>query len=379
MIKLPRHGGRKARWYPATLQICLLKSRRRTWHIRFAADALSYGTAISIIFLCSLTARADDYDRYDFSLRLPAAFSRFSSYASVAAVGNAQAASERSSSSNPASAAWPHPELPYANSISPQFSALRFKEGTDVYIAAEAAAVNASKWGVFVPAAVQARSDHEQTSEGLGFEFETDYFQVPWGKLIAEDWAVGVNFNFMAGDTRFDVSDAKLTRTRSDDYGVRFGALHRPLDTLRVGLTVDYGYSPAWTERFDAFGLGTGTVRSEDVTQRVLARPGIAWQCTPDGNLYMDYQVGVFWNDTGTLWVHRFPIGVEYWLVPRGWVARMGTTVDTRGSAALTAGTGMAVSKRAFVNIAYQYGMFPELRPEFGLAQTFALSVAILF
>ncbi len=77
--------------------------------------------------------------------------------------------------------------------------------------------------------------------------------------------------------------------------------------------------------------------------------------------------------------MHRFPLGVEYWLVPRGWVARMGTTVDTRGSAALTAGTGMAVSKRSFVNLAYQYGMFPELRPEFGFAQTFALSMVIGF
>jgi hypothetical protein len=74
--------------------------------------------------------------------------------------------------------------------------------------------------------------------------------------------------------------------------------------------------APAWTDRFDPLGLGTGTVRSQDVTQRVLARPGIAWQWTPRGNLYVDYQAGVFWNDTGTLWVHRFPLGVEYWLVP---------------------------------------------------------------
>ncbi len=230
-----------------------------------------------------------------------------------------------------------------------------------------------------MPVAVQIRSNHEQTSAGLGFEFDADYFQVPWGKLIAEDWAMGVNFNYLSTDTRFDVSNARLMRSRSDDYGLRLGVLHRPLETLRVGLTVDYGYAPAWTDRFDPFGQGTGTVRSKDTTQRVLVRPGIAWQYAPRGNLYMDYQAGVFWNDTGTLWVHRFPIGVEYWLVPRGWVARVGTTVDTRGSAALTAGTGMAVSKRAFANIAYQYGMFPELRPEFGSAQTFALSLVVLF
>ena len=120
-------------------------------------------------------------------------------------------------------------------------------------------------------------------------------------------------------------------------------------------------------------------MRSKDITQRVLVRPGIVWQYAPHGNLYVDYQGGVFWNDTGTLWVHRFPIGLEYWLVPLGWVARVGTTVDSRGSAAVAAGTGMAVSQRTFVNIAYQYGMFPELHPEFGDAQTFALSVAVGF
>jgi hypothetical protein len=304
--------------------------------------------AVSAVFVCALTARADDYDRYDLSLRLPAVFSRFSPYASVAAGGNAQAASAWSSSTNPASAAWPHPELPYADSVAPQFSALRFEEGTDVYVAAEAAVLHIGQWGVFVPVAAQVWSDHEQTSDGLGFEFEAGYFQVPWGKLIDEDWAVGVNFNFMSNDIRFDVSDAKLTRTRSDDYGFRLGVLHRPRDALRVGLTVDYGYAPAWTDRFDPFGQGTGTVRSKDITQRVLVRPGLAWQSTPRSTLYLDYQAGAFWNDTGTLWVHRFPLGMEYWLVPRGWVARIGTTVDTRGSAALTAGrfTWAALSPR---------------------------------
>ncbi len=333
--------------------------------------ALCYGTTISVVLACALTARADDYDRYDFSLRLPAAFSRFSSYASVTANGNAQAASEWSSSINPASAAWPHLGLPYANNGSAQFSALRFAEGTDVYVVAEAAVLDANEWGVFVPVAAQVRSDHEPTSAGPGFEFEADYCQAQWGQLLADDWAVGANFNYMATDTRFDVSGTPLARTRSDAYDFRLGVLHRPLDALRAGLTVDYGWAPAWTDRFDAFGLGTGTVRSKDVTQRVLVRPGLVWQYVPHGNLSVDYQGGVFWNDTGTLWVHRFPIGLEYWLVPRGWVARMGTTV--------TAGTGMAIGKRIFVNLAYQYGMFPELHPEFGSAQTFALSVAAGF
>ncbi len=373
-----RHSGR-AHLCPATKGFCSWRSRRGPRHSFFATRAPRYGMAIGIVLVCTLTANADDYDRYDLSLRLPAAFSRFSPYAGVAAVGNAQGASRWSSSSNPASAAWPHPEYPYLHDASAHFSTLRFQEGTDVYVTTEAAVLNAGAAGVFVPTAAQIHSNHGQTSAGLGFKLEGDYGQVPWGKRIAENWAVGANLNFFATETRFDVADTRLARTRTDDYGLRLGALHQPLDSLRVGLTMDYGYAPAWTDRFDPFGRGTGTVRSQDVTQRVLVRTGLAWQYTARGTLYLDYQAGVFWNDTGTLWVHRFPLGVEYWLVPRGWVARMGTTVDTRGRAALTAGTGMAISKRAFVNLAYQYGMFPELRPEFGSAQTFAVSMVIGF
>ena len=320
--------GGKVCLYPSLEEYCPSRSCSGIWHLLCATQTRRYATAFGIVLVWSLTARADDYDRYDFSLRFPAAFSRFSSYASVSAIGNAQAASEWSSSVNPASAAWPHAERPYANNGSGQFSTLRFAEATDIYVVAEAAVLDANEWGVFVPGAAQVSSNHEQTSAGLGFEFEADYFQAQWGQLLAEDWAVGANFNYTATDTRFDASDAPLVRTRSDMYGFRIGALHRPLDALRVGLTLDYGWLPAWTDHFDPFGLGTGTVRSKDITQRLLARPGIVWQYAPHGNLYVDYQGGVFWNDTGTLWVHRFPIGVEHWLVPRGWVVRMGTTVD---------------------------------------------------
>ena len=349
------------------------------WSHRDEATRLYCGVVASLLFIGSLSARADSYDRYDFSLRFPAVFSRFSPYASVAAAGNAQAASGWSSSSNPACAAWPHPELPYDNSLSPQFAAIRFEEGTDIYVAAAAALLDGGTWGSFVPAAVHVRSNHEQVSSGVGFKVEADYFQLPWGKLIDEDWAIGANLNYMATDAKFDVSDARLLRMRNDDYGIRLGVLHRPLEPLRLGLTWDYGYAPVWTDRFNPLAPAMGAARTQDRTQRMLLRPGLAWQCHPRGSLYADYQTGVFWNDTGTLWVHRFPVGVEYWLVPRGWVARAGTTVDTRGSAAVTVGTGIAVGKRAFANVAYQYGMFPELRPEFGPAQTLAVSLALLF
>ncbi len=247
MTKPPSRDGGKARLYPATGEFCSLTSRYGPRRGFFATRVPRYGMTIGVVLVFSLSAHADDYDRYDLSLRLPAAFSRFSPYAGVAAVGNAQAASKWSSSNNPASAAWPRPEQPYPHNASAHFSTLQFQEGTDVYVTTEAAVLDAREWGVFVPTAAQIRSNHAQTSAGLGFELDADYGQVPWGKWIAEDWAIGANVNFLATDTRFDVADAKLARTRSDDYGLRLGALHQPLDSLRVGLTLDYGYAPAWT------------------------------------------------------------------------------------------------------------------------------------
>jgi hypothetical protein len=58
-----------------------------------------------LVLLLAGPAVAGEFDHYDFSLRLPAALSRFSSYGDVAGTGGASAASPWSTSANPASAA----------------------------------------------------------------------------------------------------------------------------------------------------------------------------------------------------------------------------------------------------------------------------------
>lgn len=331
-------------------------------------------TAIAVICFGMLSGFAENIDQHSFSLRFPAAFSRFSSFASVTANGNAQAASEWSNSCNPASAAWPRPSQLYTNNASAMFSAVRFDQGTDVYVAGAAAVLCVDELGAFVPCAVQIHSNHAPTSAGNGYEMDADYFHAQWGKQIAEDWAVGMNVNFTGTETKFDLGGAPLSHTQSDAYGFRIGSLHQATQTLRLGLVVDYSWSPSWTEKFSP-----ASARTADETQRVLARPGVVWQFTPRGKLYLDYQGGVFWNNTGSLWVHRFPIGVEYWLVPGLLVGRMGTTADTFGDASVSAGLGVQIGSRVFVNIAYQDGTFPELRQEFGEAHTFALSLGVGF
>ena len=88
MTKPPTYDGGRACLYPSREGFCPSRSCYGTWYLFFTTQMLRDATALGIVFVWSLTARADDYDRYDFSLRLPAAFSRFSSYASVSANGN---------------------------------------------------------------------------------------------------------------------------------------------------------------------------------------------------------------------------------------------------------------------------------------------------
>ena len=157
-----------------------------------------------VLLLGASAARAGDFETFDFSLRFPAAISRFASYADVAAMGNAQAASEWSSSINPASAAWPHAGRKYLNAFSPQATAVQFDAGTNLFVISEALTMDAGARGVFLPAAAQILSNHRQDRTGLGFGFSANYFQLQWGKLVAANTAVGVNLSATFSDTRLD-------------------------------------------------------------------------------------------------------------------------------------------------------------------------------
>jgi hypothetical protein len=332
-----------------------------------------------MVLASAMTSLARDLDRFDFSLRFPAAISRFASYADVAALGNAQAASEWSSSNNPASAAWPHANQKYANSLAPQFTTLRFREGTDLYVFAEAVTLKIADYGVFLPGAAQIRSNHERDSDGLGFQFDANYFQIQWGKLLGKDWAIGANFNVTPSDTQFDLDGTTIARSRGESYDFRLGAVHQLSRDLRAGLVFDYGFAPARSDLLVLSALGLTTLRTEDTTHQVLLRPGITWEYAKGCTLYLDYQAGVFVNNTGTLWVHRFPIGIEHSLIKNILFLRAGVTIDTRGDVPVTTGIGLSLSERASVDLAYQYNMFPEIRREFGSAHTFVASVGCAF
>lgn len=353
---------------------------RRTASLRLRV-AGTFLISASAWFLPGSRSAASELERFDFSLRFPAAISRFASYADVAAMGNAQAASEWSSSINPASAAWPHAGRKYTRSFSPQANALRFNSGTNLYVLSEALTVDTGAHGVFLPGAAQISSNHRTDRFGFGFRFEADFFQLQWAKLIAPDTTVGVNFNITRSKTTFDVADFVVARSEGESYNFRLGILQRIAPAVRLGSLVEYGSAPGSTDGvfFDPFTGAPQAFRAEDTTEQILVRTGIAWEYSPGSTLCIDYQGGWFRNDTGTLRVHRFPIGIEHLVIKDILFLRAGATIDTRGDVAGTAGLGLSLSDRATIDVAYQKSMFPELRPEFGSAETFTLSVGVSF
>lgn len=344
--------------------------------------------ALSAAFLPDAQA-GRELTGHEYTLRFPAAVSRFASYPDVAALGGAQVASEWSSSLNPASAAWPHPDRKFRHSFSGQFSTVHFAEGLRLDIFAEAPAIDAGAWGVFLPAAAQIRSNHATQrpgageAQGLGFAFEADYFQLQWGKMCGERWALGGLVSFTSSETRLDSQalDAEVARTRSETYTVRLGAVHQPLEKLRLGVVVEYAAAPARTRQLVGFDLFAAPVyqRTSDTTHQFLLRTGLTWEYAPGCDFYLDYHGGVFSDDSGDFWVHRFPVGLEQTLIRDILFGRIGATFDSRGSVVWTGGVGVSLGSRVSLDLAYQRGAFPEIRPEFGAADGFVTSIAVGF
>jgi hypothetical protein len=123
-------------------------------------------------------AYADGFDDKDFSLRFPAALSRFSSYADVAATGGASAGSKWQSSVNPASTACQRMPGGYQLSLNLQYSQIIFQEGTVLHVISESITKDFEKFGTFQVALAQVRSNNRATRQGIKFSYDMDYVQL---------------------------------------------------------------------------------------------------------------------------------------------------------------------------------------------------------
>jgi len=315
---------------------------------------------------------------------MPAALSRFSSYGDVAAVGGASAGSKWSSSVNPASTGWLDVVGEFGMVASPQYAVIDFGAGARMGVGTAAATIDLGNWGVLQPAFAQVSSNEKAMRPappplGVRFDFDysLDYYQCQWAKRI-EDWAVGLNVNYGPSTARVNMGTVDVSKTRSENYGVRGGVLHEVVDKLLIGLVVDYAQSSDRTAMYDFLGLGGGTVKMNDTTKQYITRIGASYEYKEDSAVYLDHQFFKATNSTGRLMTHRFLAGVDHQVV-KGLFLRAGGAVDATGQTGFTCGLGVYPTDWFTIDVGYQYDMFPELSPEFGRAHTFILSIGLTY
>jgi opacity protein-like surface antigen len=324
-------------------------------------------------------AYAGGFNDKEFSLRFPAALSRFSSYADVAAVGGASAGSKWPSSINPASIAWQSLPGKYHLSLNPQYSQIIFQEGTVLHVISESVTKEFEKFGTFQVSLAQVRSNDRAMRAPLPdykFSYDMNYAQAQWGKRFSDDFALGGNFNYAPAEVTTKYVTEKHTHTSSDSYGFRAGALYRFKKNLLGGLVVDYAQSPSKMTIYDIFGSGIGDVRVKDRTTQFTLRAGPSYEYRKDSTVNLDFQYGSFENKTGKMEVHRMFAGVDHRIVDALFI-RGGFALDNYGNTSWTGGLGIYPSKQLSIDLGYQYNMFPEIEAEFGRSHLMTISVGV--
>jgi opacity protein-like surface antigen len=325
-------------------------------------------------------AYANGFDDKDFSLRFPAALSRFSSYADVAATGGASAGSKWQSSVNPAATGWQSLPGSYHLSLNPQYSAIMFQEGTVLHVISESVTKEFEKFGTLQVSLAQVRSNERAIQAPLPdykFSYDMNYAQAQWGKRFTDDFALGGNFNYSSSEVTNKIGADKYLDSSSDSYGFRVGTLYRIAEKLLGGVVVDYSWSPSKTTTYDIFGLGIGDVRVDDKTKQFTLRAGPSYEYRKDSTVSLDYQYSSLKNDTGQMEVHRMFAGVDHRIIDALFV-RGGFALDNHGNTAWTGGLGIYPLKELSIDVGYQYNMFPEIQSEFGRSHLLTISLSVI-
>lgn len=346
-------------------------------------ERIMTGVIASFIALAGLGsfASAGDFDDKDFSLRFPAALTRFSSYADVAAVGGASAGSKWQTSVNPAATAWQAMTGSFQLSLNPQYSAIKFKEGTILNVTSESLTKELGALGTLQLSLAQVRSNEDYVRQDvmgsrMKFSNEMDYMQFQWGKRLSDDFALGANFNYSSSEVKYKLFDLKLVESTSDSYGMRVGGLYRIAKNLLGGVVAEYSRSPSETTTYDIFGFGFGDIRVDDTTKQFVLRAGPSFEYAKDSTINLDYQYGYFENDTGKMEVHRVFAGIDHRIMDALFV-RGGVALDKEGNTSWTCGLGIYPLKQLSIDVGYQYDMFPEIESEFGRSHLLTVSLSL--
>lgn len=331
--------------------------------------------ALLVVFLAtSPAARANEYDDEDFGLRLASAFIRFTE---VSAFGGETAANRWSPAVNPAATDWTAMKGRLGIVLAPYWSHIKFENGNLINLYGEAGVWDTRRYGTFQPAFSQLRSNEQANRQGLVFDYETDTFQLQWGKRM-RTWALGTALNINQSEVVQRQGPLVVSRSDADTYRVRVGGLYSPPRHCRwlFGGVVEYGWSPV---DFDALAPTPGglvPISGSDTQDQWILRGGASYLYKEYSSLFADYQFGRFTSDRGSLETHRFSAGLQHRLFQFLFL-RAGGTLDHHGNAGFMAGATVGFARWGSLHFGYQRDVLPELNREFGPSDTFQLTLSI--
>ncbi len=358
--------------------------------LRFSLFVLS----ILVLFIFpSLALSARDYSDKDFSVRLPAAFIRFTE---ISVMGGETVANRFSSAVNPASLGWT--PLPGKNGIvvAPYYSFLNFENGMHLNLFGESMTWDTRSWGTIQPTLSQVRTNNTTARDGLTFDYQVDVAKIQWGKRFG-NWAFGADINYAGADVErkgtlmtqipglpmmvpVDVD----TKTSADSYRGRIGGLFQPAEKWLLGMILEFGsqsYHSNTTTQTSLPPMPTPiqqTAEGKGNLQEYIFRPGFSYELSKRSNIFLDYQLGIFNSNKDTLVDHRLSTGIEHRLLE--WLfVRFSPSIDLEGNVGLSVGLSAFLAKWCSIQAAYQYNMIPELEPEFGRVQTIQSVLAFWF
>ena len=321
-----------------------------------------------------LAFAGSDYGDKDFSVRLPPAFIRFTE---VSAMGGETAANRMSSAVNPAAAGWLELPSKYGLVVAPYYSGVSFHSGTNLHVAGESLTWDSKTWGTFQPVMSQMRTNWDTNRLGLNFKYDVDTCLLTWGKRFGKA-GFGASISFSEARILNKLGSMRVCESHAENYRFRFGGLYEPVEKWLAGLVFEYGFSPYRTEALVLTPMGPLSVHMNGTEEHYILRPGISYEYAKLSTVYLDYQYGHFRTDRDYLQSDRFSAGVDHRLLDWLWV-RGGAFFDARGNMGWTAGATAFPAEWCSVSVGYQYDMYPELRPEFGRANTVQITFSVRF
>lgn len=319
-------------------------------------------------------ALANEYEDDDFGLRLASSFIRFTE---VSAFGGETCANRWSPAVNPAAADWTPMTRRWGIALAPYWSHIEFDSGNLINLYGEAGVWDTRRIGTFQPAFSQLRSNTHVDRTGMGFDYETDTFQLQWGKR-QRNWAIGTALNINTSTVVRRAGGLTLSRSEAETYRIRLGGLWSPPRHCRwlFGGVAEYGWSPIEFSALAPVGPVLVPITGEDTQDQWILRGGASYLYDEMSAIYADYQFGRFASDRGSLEVHRLSAGVQG-RVLRPLFLRGGATVDHHGNVGLMAGASLGFARWGSLHFGYQFDVLPELNREFGVSNTFQLTLSI--